>query len=128
MGIMEAEKIRRDAVRGRAMRSPEKRQERTNEQAIKKPVLLCPLFVLARHPSYLYGGIRARFPDPPDDERRSPCFPFNPWYPTLSARCPMRRARPFWADPYISTKLLETHPSPDTDLASFRSETIAAIC
>jgi len=46
----------------------------------------------------------------------------------LARPLPYEEGAAFWTDPYIATKLLETHLSPDTDLASFRPETIAAIC
>jgi SAM-dependent methyltransferase len=34
----------------------------------------------------------------------------------------------FWNDPYISRQLLPFHLNPDTDLASYRPETMQAIC
>lgn len=34
----------------------------------------------------------------------------------------------FWNDPYISGQLLQAHLAPDTDQASYRPATIAAIC
>ena len=34
----------------------------------------------------------------------------------------------FWNDPYISGQLLPFHLNPDTDLASYKTETMDAIC
>jgi hypothetical protein len=44
-GIMEGRKDSEGCCPEGATRSPEKREERTNEQAGKRLVLLCPLFL-----------------------------------------------------------------------------------
>ncbi|MBN1778513.1 MAG: class I SAM-dependent methyltransferase [Clostridiales bacterium] len=41
---------------------------------------------------------------------------------------PYEKGAEFWNDPYISGRLLPFHLNPDTDLASYRPETMDAIC
>lgn len=48
--------------------------------------------------------------------------------PLLARPRPYEPGASLWTDPHIAKAMLETHLSPDTDLASFRPETIAAIC
>jgi SAM-dependent methyltransferase len=48
--------------------------------------------------------------------------------PQLVRPRPYEPGASLWTDPHIAKGMLETHLSPDTDLASFRPETIAAIC
>lgn len=46
----------------------------------------------------------------------------------LARPLPYEEGAPLWTDPHIAKGMLETHLSPDTDLASFRPETVKAIC
>ncbi len=48
--------------------------------------------------------------------------------PLLARPRPYQAGAPLWTDPHIAKGMLEAHLSSDTDLASFRPETIAAIC
>ncbi len=41
---------------------------------------------------------------------------------------PYETGAEFWNDPYISRQLLQAHLAPDTDQASYRPETLNAIC
>ena len=48
--------------------------------------------------------------------------------PQLARPLPYEEGAPLWTDPHIARQMLAAHLSPDTDAASFRPETVAAIC
>lgn len=55
-------------------------------------------------------------------------FTLNDLLNTDCKPAPYETGDEFWNDPYISKQLLPFHLNPDTDLASYRPETMRAIC
>ncbi len=50
------------------------------------------------------------------------------WIKELDRPIPFTPGAELWNDPHISGEMLKAHLSPDTDAASYKPETIAAIC
>ncbi len=50
------------------------------------------------------------------------------WLQQLERPTPYQPGAVFWTDPYIAAELLKAHLQPDTDAASYKPETITAIC
>lgn len=50
------------------------------------------------------------------------------WLQQLERPAPYQPGAAFWTDPHIAAELLKAHLQPDTDAASYKPETITAIC
>ncbi len=53
---------------------------------------------------------------------------FQNWIRELDRPAPYQPGAPFWTHPHIAAEMLKTHLDPATDAASYRPETIRAIC
>jgi SAM-dependent methyltransferase len=55
-------------------------------------------------------------------------LPIMNWIKELDRPDPFTPSASIWTDPHIAKQMLAAHLSPDTDAASYKPETIAAIC
>ncbi len=62
------------------------------------------------------------------DERKGSMFTVQDLLTADLAPAPYAPGAEFWDDPYIASQLLQAHLDPDTDQASYKPQTIAALC
>ncbi|MCE5344038.1 MAG: class I SAM-dependent methyltransferase, partial [Eubacteriales bacterium] len=53
---------------------------------------------------------------------------YQTWQKELERPIPYQSGAPFWTQPHIAREMLKTHLDPATDAASYKPDTIQAIC